>query len=487
MQKPNIIYILADDMGYGDMGCNNPESKIPTPNLDRLAGQGTRFTDAHAPSSVCTPSRYAALTGRYCWRGELKSSVLWPWDGALIEKERLTVAGLLRTNGYRTACIGKWHLGWDWATLDGEPAHGGMAPGDYDQPRRHELEKNIDYSKPMRGGPVDCGFDTYFGVDVPNFPPYTWFEQDRLTIPPTEEKPEEMFGAPGAMAPGWKLEDVMPEITRRSVRYIEESDDKPFFLFFPLTAPHTPIVPTEAFQGMSGAGQYGDYVCQVDWTVGQIMDALDRRGIADNTLLIFTSDNGPEAFAYDAIREFGHYGMAHLRGLKRDTWEGGHREPFIAHWPGVTPSGSTCDKLCTLGDLMATCAEIVEVEIPEGAGEDSISILPLLRGEDRPVRTSAIHHSCHGRFAIRQGDWVLIDGSSGDDNKEPDWFKEERGYVPHDLPGELFNLKDDPAERVNRYADEPELVKRMSAMLEEAKACGHSADMSRVPDHELSE
>lgn len=472
MNKPNIVYILADDMGYGDMGCNNPDSRIPTPNLDRFATQGMRFTDAHAPSSVCTPSRYSILTGRYCWRTRLKKGVLWPWDAALIEPDRLTVAELLRQNGYRTACIGKWHLGWNWETKDGEPADKGVGYGVYDVAARKALEKNIDFRKPMRGGPIDRGFDYYFGEDVPNFPPYTWFEQDHLVDQPTEEKPEDMYGHPGAMAPGWKLEAVMPELTRRSVRYIEESGDEPFFLYFPLTAPHTPIVPTAEFRGMSSAGDYGDFVCEVDWCAGRIMDALERKGIADNTLLVFTSDNGPEYTAYERVREHGHYSMALLRGLKGDTWEGGHRVPFIARWPGITPSGSVCDRLSTLGDLMATCADIVGTELPGGAGEDSISILPLLRSEMNTVRSSAVHHTCSGKFAIRKGDWVFIDAPSGDDNHEPEWFKKERGYLAHDCPGELFNLKDDIAERVNRHRDHPEVVRKLSGLLAKVKRRG---------------
>ena len=291
---PNIIYILADDMGYGDMGCNNPDSKIPTPNLDQLAAQGMRFTDAHAPSSVCTPSRYALLTGRYCWRTPLKNSVLWPYDPPLIEPDRLTVAELLRRQGYRTACIGKWHLGWEWATRDGKPAHEGTAIGKLDRELREEREQQVDFGKPLRGGPIDCGFDTYFGVDVPNFPPYTWFEQDLLAGEPTEPKPDDMFGWPGVMKPGWTLEDMIPEFVRRVVSYIESSGPEPFFLYFPLTSPHTPIVPNKPFIGRSGSGLYGDFVCEVDWVVGQVMSALNRRGIADDTLLIFTSDNGPE-------------------------------------------------------------------------------------------------------------------------------------------------------------------------------------------------
>ncbi|MBI3986717.1 MAG: arylsulfatase [Lentisphaerae bacterium] len=472
MKRPNIVYILADDMGYGDMGCNNPGSKIPTPNLDRLAGQGMRFTDAHAPSSVCTPSRYSILTGRYCWRTGLKAGVLWPWDPPLIEPGRLTVAGLLRRNGYRTACIGKWHLGWTWATRNGEPANQGVEPGVYDVARRQELGKNIDFTKPMRGGPVDCGFETYFGEDVPNFPPYAWFEQDRLRDQPTEEKPARLFGLPGAMAPGWKLDAVMPELTRRAVRAIEDSGNDPFFLYFALTAPHTPIVPTVEFQGRSGAGPYGDYVCEVDGCVGEVMAALERRGIADRTLLVFTSDNGPENTAYQRIREYGHASMAQLRGLKRDTWEGGHRVPFIARWPGVTPSGGTCDRLASLADLMATSAALLGTALPDGAGEDSVSLLPLLQGKDEPVRSFTVHHSCSGRFAIRQRDWVLIDAPSGDDNGEPAWFKEERGYTSHDCPGELFCLREDMAERKNLFREQPGIVAALSALLTQVKRGG---------------
>ncbi len=474
--RPNIIYILADDMGYGDMGCNNPDSKIPTPNLDRLAAQGIRFTDAHAPSSVCSPSRYALLTGRYAWRTPLKTSVLWPYDPPLIEPDRLTVGELLRQQGYRTACIGKWHLGWDWATLDGSPAHAGTEIGRPDRELRLELERNVDFGKPMGGGPVDRGFDEYFGVDVPNFPPYTWFEQDRVTDKPVVPKPDDMFGWPGIMKPGWTLEEMIPEFVRRVVEFIESSGSEPFFLYFPLTSPHTPIVPNKRFKGQSGAGLYGDFVCEVDWVVGEVMAVLERRGIADETLLIFTSDNGPECIpaadggSYEHARIHGHYSMANLRGVKRDTWEGGHRVPFIARWPGVTPAGAVCDQLTILGDFMATCAELTGVELQEDEGEDSVSMLPLLQGKtDQPVREFAIHHSIRGNFAIRRGNWVYIDSPSGDDNREPEWFKEERGYTPHDYTGELFDLDDDISERVNRYGDHPEIVREMSQMLERVK------------------
>ena len=470
MSAPNIVFILADDMGYGDMACNNPDSKIPTPNLDRLASQGMRFTNAHAPSSVCTPSRYAILTGRYCWRSPLKSGVLWQWDPPLIEENRPTVAGFLRDHGYRTSCIGKWHLGWEWPTLDGEPATQGIGLGVHD-PRRIERGENIDFTKPIRGGPIDRGFDYHFGQDLPNFPPYTWFEQDCLVEQPTEQTPEGMPGAPGAMAPGWSLEAVMLELTRRSVQYIEESGDDPFFLYFPLTAPHTPIVPTDEFRGLSQAGDYGDFVCEVDWCVGEIMKALERKGIADDTLLIFTSDNGPELFTYaDTIPRYRHYSMGHLRGIKYDVWEGGHRMPFIARWPGRIEAGSSCGQLAGLIDLMGTCAELVDAPLPEGAGEDAVSMLPLLlNGDSAPAtRRFHIHHSLSGRFAIRQGDWVFIDSPTGGDAREPDWYKEERGYVDHDYPGELFNLEEDIAERQNRYGQQPELVQKFSELLSEA-------------------
>lgn len=473
--EPNIIFILADDMGYGDLACQNPASKIPTPNLDRLAAQGVRFTDAHAPSSVCSPSRYAILTGRYAWRTRLKGGVLWPWDPPLIEPGRATVAALLRDQGYRTACIGKWHLGWHWQTKDGRRPNEGAEYGVLDRDQRYELGKHIDYEKPVTGGPIDCGFDYYFGDDVPNFPPYTWFENDRLLEVPTEEKPEGMFGLPGAMASKWSLEAVMPALTQRAVQYIEAADEQPFFLYFPLTAPHTPIVPTDGFKGMSRAGEYGDFVCEVDWTVGEVMAALDRKGIAENTLLIFTSDNGPENFAYKRIREYDHYSMDGLRGLKRDAWEGGHRVPFIVRWPERIAPGRVCDEVICLSDFTATAGAIAGVPLPADGTEDSYDILPALLNEPAaPIREATVHHSMRGKFAIRKGRWVLIDAPSGDDNAEPQWLKEERGYEPHDQPGELYDLQRDRIERFNCYAEYPEVVAELKALLEKYQREGRS-------------
>jgi arylsulfatase A-like enzyme len=467
---PNIVFILADDFGYGDLGCQNPDSKIPTPHLDRLARQGVRFTDAHSPSSVCSPTRYGILTGRYAWRSRLRESVLWPWDPPLIEADRLTLPALLKQQGYATACIGKWHLGWNWTFVQ-----------DVDKSRDQAIPVDaVDWSQPLTGGPRACGFDYYFGDDVPNFPPYTFIENERLLAAPTEQKPASMFGNAGPMAPGWKLEEVMPAITAKAVEWIDQSAKKtpaqPFFLYFPLTAPHTPIAPADEFKGKSQAGEYGDFVVEVDWAVGEVLQALERNGLAENTLVVFTSDNGPENFAYQRIRDHQHASMGDWRGLKRDTWEGGHRVPFLARWPEHIAPGSSSDEVLCLTDFMATTAAITGAPLPDTAGEDSYNMLPALLGEPRsePIREATVHHSYSGRFALRRRDWVLIDAPTGDDNREPDWRKKERGYESHDEPGELFNLAEDPMERNNLYGEHPELVAELKALLEKYKQEGRS-------------
>jgi len=471
---PNIVYILADDLGYGDVRCLNPNGKIPTPNIDRLASQGMLFTDAHTGSAVCTPTRYGLLTGRYCWRSRLQRGVLGPWGETLIAPDRLTVAALLKQNGYATACIGKWHLGWKWPTKDGgAPAAGA------------DRLSNVDFSKPILEGPTTRGFDYYFGTDVPNYPPYCYIENDRTVgVPSVPNRPQ--FNRPGPMLPGWEWVNIMPDLTRRAVKYIEDaakaSPRKPFFLYFPLTAPHYPVVPAPQFKGKSEAGEYGDYVVQVDWTVGQVMDVLERSGAAGDTLLVFTSDNGPEITgevrpgAYDRIQLYQHYSMGSLRGTKRDAWEGGHRVPFIARWPGrIQPGSQSSETICHV-DLMATVAALLGTRLPENAGEDSYNILPALLGErfDGPVREATVHHSAKGHFAIRRGNWVLIDWTTGDDNKEPDWFKKERGYEPHNQPCELYDLRQDMAERRNLCAEQPQKVAELKELLEKYKRDGRS-------------
>ena len=495
MNAPNIIYILADDMGYGDMRCNGADSAIPTPNLDRLAARGMRFTDAHATTAVCTPSRYTVLTGRYAWRSRLKQGIVWEYDGPLLEPDRPTVASFLRENGYATACFGKWHLGWDWPTTDGRAVNETIPYGKGCAQQRQKLAREkIDFAGRLGGGPVDRGFDSYFGVDVPNFAPYTWFVNDRLDPLPTVEKPEELYGRPGPATEGWTLEAMIPEFTRRVVDYIEDAGQqgsgKPFFLYYPLTSPHSPIVPNAQFIGASGVSLYGDFICEVDWVVGQVIDALDRTGLAENTLLIFTSDNGPEdrtsddEGAYTRAQRTGHFSMGPLRGIKRDAWEGGHRMPFLAAWPGTIPEGSVCDRFIGHTDLFATCAEIIGRPVPDGAAEDSISFLPLLKGRtDTPTREELVYHSMSGKFALRRGDWVFIDAPCGGDIfPEPDWFRELRGYVPHEHPGELFNLRDDLPERVNRYGECPDLVAEMTARLREIQGPDAPADTGPPAD-----
>jgi arylsulfatase A-like enzyme len=477
--RPNIVFILADDLGYGDVGCYNPRSKIPTPNLDRLAAEGLRFTDAHAPDAVCTPTRYGLLTGRYSFRSQLKSGVLLPWAGPLIEEGRLTVPALLRRHGYMTACIGKWHLGMTWPTKDGQPPT-----------TRSNRLSNVDFTRPITEGPTTRGFDYYFGTDVPNYPPYCFIENDRTVgIPSVEDGGRaEGFNRPGPMLPGWKLVDILPALTRRAVRYVEEAatSGKPFFLYFPLTSPHYPVVPTPEFKGRSGAGDFGDFVVQTDWTVGEVLKALERSGVASNTLVIVTSDNGPEVTGevnpgcYDRVRQFGHYSMDGLRGAKRDAWEGGHRVPFLARWPGRVRAGAVCDETICHVDLLATCAALLGAELPSDAGEDSWNVLPVLLGEPRrqPLREATVLHSASGKFALRQGDWVLIDAPMGDDNGprgEPAWLKQERGYTTNAFAGELYNLRADLAQRRNLYGDQPELVQRLKALLEKYKAGGRSA------------
>ena len=476
--RPNIVYILADDLGYGDLGCYNRDSKIPTPNLDRLAGEGMRFTDAHSPASVCTPTRYAILTGRYSWRTRLQRNVLALWAKPLIAPDRLTVAALLRQHGYATACIGKWHLGWDWPVKDGKP------PGD-----SADGLSNLDLTRPVADGPTTRGFDYYFGMDVPNHPPYCFIENDRtLGIPTLRDTGRAGgFNHPGPMLPGWKQQNILPGLTRRAVSWVEESakSGKPFFLYLPLTSPHFPVVPSPEFKGKSKAGDYGDFVFQTDWTVGQVLDALKRAGVADNTLVIFTSDNGPEITGevnpgtYDRVQQSGHRSSGALRGAKRDAWESGHRVPFIARWPGQIKAGAVSDETMCHVDFMATVAALLGAKLPDHAAEDSVNVLPVLLGEKRsaPAREATVHHSAQGKFALRKGDWVFIDAPTGDDNGprgEPQWLKAERNYTPHDQPGELFNLREDPAQRHNRYAEKPQLVRELKALLEKYKTEGRS-------------
>jgi arylsulfatase A-like enzyme len=453
---PNIVYVLCDDLGYGDPGCYNKESKIPTPNIDRLAGQGMRFTDAHTPSSVCTPTRYGLLTGRYCWRTSLKRGVLNGYSPLLIESGRVTVASLLKQHGYTTACIGKWHLGLG-------------------------TEKQTDFAQPLKPGPNSVGFDYFFGIPASlDMPPYVLVENEAPTAMPTEkigDSKMRRFGGDGfwrggAIAPGFKHEDVLPKLTENALALIKkQSADKPFFLYLPLNAPHTPWMPTPEFRGKSGAGWYGDFVVQVDDALGRVMKALDEARLTDNTLLIFTSDNGAHWLPSD-IQEFTHRANDGLRGQKADIWDGGHRVPFIARWPGVAKPGSVSTEIICQTDLMATVASIVGAKLPADAGEDSFDYSPVLRGQklDRSVREAVVHHSGDGTFGIRQGPWKLAMalGSHG--------FSDPKDVKPtKDGPqGQLYNLDDDPEEKKNLWLEKPDVVKRLTLLLEKYQADGRS-------------
>ncbi len=480
---PNIVIILADDLGYGDPGSYNSASRIPTPNIDALADQGMRFMDAHSPSSVCSPTRYGLLTGRYAWRTPLKKEVLWPYDPPLIEPDRLTLAKMLKQHGYATGCIGKWHLGWRWMRLDGTTHQGPY--------RSLGLEdKEMDLSKPITGGPKAAGFDTYFGM-VPNFPPYCFIENERIAGPlPDRPRPDSMYGWPGRMQKGWILEEILPELTRRSLAFIENhvkgKPGQPFFLYFPLTAPHTPIVPSKPWLGRSQGGDYGDFVAQLDGTVGAVMKVLNRLEIADNTLLIFTSDNGSIAAAGNPKKRgtawgkagsvtemFGHDPNRPWRGLKGEIHEGGHRVPFVVRWPGIIKPNSISHEMICLTDLMATIAALVGHTLPGNAGEDSVNLYPVIRGErlEKPIREAVVHHSYNGTFSIRQGDWKLIAGNLG-----------TGGFVrasvieptPGGPQGQLYNIVDDPSERRNLWSEKPAIVSRLTSLMDLYRKQGRS-------------
>ena len=486
--KPDIVLILADDMGHGDPGCYSARSRIPTPNIDRLAKQGMRFTDAHSPSAVCTPTRYALLTGRYAWRTRLKRGVLWTYGMPLIEPGRLTMASLLRGHGYATACIGKWHLGMKWARKDGTASPPGANRID---------DALIDLTKPITAGPLTAGFDYYFGTDVPNFPPYCFIENDRIVGPvPDRSKPDDVFGNPGRMQEGWKLEEILPALARKAVGFVEkharEDADRPFFLYFPLTAPHTPIVPAGPYLGRSRAGDYGDFVHQVDATVGAVLAALDRTGRAANTLVIVTSDNGSPARAGDphlrsrewaatgaVTRIFGHEPNHPWRGMKSDAWEGGHRVPFIVRWPGRIEPGRVNDSLICHVDLLATVAAILDHRLPDDAGEDSHDLLPTLTGPTagQPIRHDVVHHSGNGFFAIRDKNWKLILGRGSGGFSRPSIIRPDQ-LKPGEPRGQLYDLADDPGERTNLYSARPDVVERLSGLLARYRESGRSRPAS---------
>ena len=476
-EQPNIIYILADDLGYGDVQCLNPErGKIPTPNMDKVAAQGMTFTDAHTTSSVCTPTRYSILTGRYNWRTKLQRSVLDGYGEPLIATDRMTVPSFLKENGYTTAMIGKWHLGLGIATTDGKKAKaqsglkakkgkGAFPPAEL---------SNIDWKGTIKGGPVDLGFESWFGITASlDFPPYVWI-RDRNWI--GEGTHSKAFHRDGPASEDFEAVEVLDKLTAETVKFIDEyQSEKPFFVYMPLPSPHTPIVPTSKWKGKSGLGDYADFVMQTDDVVGQVVKALDEKGISENTIVIVTSDNGCSPRAdFKNLESHGHFASAQYRGAKADIWEGGHRVPFLVKWPKVIKAGSVSNKLTCQVDLLATCAELVCKELPKDAAEDSESILPLLKGEDVDFsRKGIISHSVSGYFSYREGNYKLIlaAGSGG-------WSSPNEGAAKKQgLPkAQLYDLSVDPGEKKNLYESHPEIADRLLAQVTEYVNAGSTVD-----------
>jgi arylsulfatase A len=475
--NPNILIIFVDDMGYGDVGAYNEESKIPTPNIDGLAEAGIRFIDAHAPGAVCHPSRYGLLTGRYPFRTD---TGVWP-DEPVIEEGRMTIASLLKSEGFHTAMVGKWHLGFDESHTtdqsDGQPGANTRA-----------AYRTYDPAQPLAGGPVDRGFESFFGIRAStDIPPYFYIRGDQVVTPPVNTIADNYSGGhwtdiqgafwrEGGIAPDLELIDVLPRFTSEAVQVIREhkasAPDQPLMLYVAFPAPHTPWLPTEDFEGTSGAGMYGDFMAMVDSNIGEILEALEQTGMSDETLVIFTSDNGPVWFDKDTER-FGHDSNGGLRGMKGDAYEGGHRMPFIVRWPDVVKPGSVSNQTISFTDLLATFADIVGTDLPENAGEDSFSILPVLKSsqpETKSIRPPVVSVSSRGVRSIQDRQWKLINALGSGGFTDPSFI--DPG--PDDPEGQLYNLDEDLAEANNLWQEYPEVVDRLQSILDEYDQNGRS-------------
>lgn len=459
---PNIVFILADDMGYGDVQALNPNSTISTPNLNRLAAEGMTFTDAHTPSAVCTPTRYGFLTGRYCWRSRLKRGVLNGYSDPLIESDRPTLASFLKSHGYSTGIVGKWHLGLGWV--------------------RTGSEKEIDFTKPVTHGPNTLGFDRSYIIPASlDFPPYVYLQNHRVTNPKTADQSKASFPAflrEGQRAKDLVMEEVIDELVGQASSFIAKNagGDRPFFLYLPLTAPHKPVLPHPRFCGKTGLGAYGDFVAQVDAAVGDVLQAIENADVKESTLVIYTSDNGSFMYrrdnadepdhtvdetvqAYDSQNHTANYVF---RGTKADIWEAGHRVPFFARWPGQVRAGSKCEATVCLTDVFATAADIIRREPSDVAAPDSFSFLPALQGKEWVRPTPTIHHSSGGMFAIRVGDWKLVAGNGSGGRQAP------KGK-PFQKPYGLFNLGKDMRETANQIEEQEELAADLEATLDELR------------------
>ena len=462
-QRPNIVFILADDMGYGDVSAFNENSHIQTNNIDQMAANGVIFTDAHSCSSVSTPTRYGIITGRYNWRSKLKSGVLYGYSRPIIPTTRSSIATMLKSTGYTTACIGKWHLGWNWGTKVG-----------HEKPDADALtDEDVDYTKPISNGPVDLGFDYFYGFcGSLDMAPYVYVENNQPTATqigtvPAGKKPG--FWRGGAIGNDFTHQDCLPNLTNRAIKYIDEHayGKQPFFLYLPLPAPHTPILPDKKFKGKTGLGDYGDFVLMVDDVVGQVREALRRNGIDSNTLLVFTTDNGcSPAGGIPEMAAKGHHANYIWRGMKADLFDGGHRVPTIVEWNNVASKGKCTQTIC-LNDFYATFAALNGYKLKDNEAEDSYNILPLIQNPCYPqiIREATVHHSIRGQFAIRKGDWKLLcsPSSGGWSFPKPGVDKDVIANLP---PIQLFNMKDDPIESKNVYREHPEIVKELKQLLQ---------------------
>ena len=486
---PNILFILADDLGYGDVRCYNSESKVPTPHLDQLAEEGILFTDAHSPSTVCTPTRYSILTGRMAFRTGMRGVFTGAGGPCMIGKDRMTIGGMLQNKGYTTSLYGKWHVGMTFFDKDGKPINkNGL-----------EAVRRIDYSRAIPDAPIHRGFDYFFGsVCCPTTDwLYAFIDGDRIPVPPTKiidrsPLPKHSYSQdnrPGMIAPGYSMEEIDLQFMEKSLSFLEEHSKKrkesPFFLFHSAQAVHLPSFPADQFKGKTKAGPHGDFIFELDYIVGKLMAALDKHGFADNTLVIFSSDNGPEVPTVLSMRQdYKHDGARPWRGVKRDNWEGGHRVPFIARWPGKIKPGTRSSQTLSLTDLMATFAAITNVELPRGAGEDSVNMLPALIGSDKgkSIRKYTLHQTISLALAIRRGPWKYLDhrGSGGNNYDRSGRWGMKKYIVPEkepEAPGQLYNLDTDPGETNNLYFKRSEIVKELKNKLEEFKKSGRSAPL----------
>lgn len=488
--KPNILIILADDLGYGDVGCYNNQAKVSTPNIDRLAREGMRFTDAHSPATVCTPSRYSLMTGQMAFRVPNGGMVFTGVGGpSLIAPGRLTLPAMLRAKGYATACVGKWHIGLTFFDKDGQPVRGNGV----------EAVQRVDFSRRIEGGPVDHGFDRFFGTACCPTTDwlYAFIENDRVPKPPSgfldrSKLPKHPYAddcRPGLIAPDFPMEEMDLVFLKKSREFLEQhvrqSPGKPFFLFHSAQAVHLPSFAAPQFKGATKAGPHGDFIHQLDWVVGELLSTLEKLGVADNTFVIFTSDNGPETTSVIHLRaDYGHDGARPWRGMKRDQWEGGHRVPFLVRWPGLVKPGATCAQLTSLTDVMATVAAIVGADLPDNAAEDSFNLLPALLGQDRgPIRPYLLQQAFAGArtLSIRHGNWKYLDHTGSGGNR----YDNDPGLKPFILPdtapgapGQLYDLEADPGETRNLYYERPDIVKELKALLDQSKASGRSRPTS---------